>query len=85
MYSSKRITDLLTKKGVVAIKVDMTSKSPRTKAAERLREALGAHSIPFMTLHPTGEAWNRPWRFRDLLTRGEVAKALESLPDAGPR
>jgi hypothetical protein len=82
VYSSKRISDLIVKKGVVPIRVDMTSKSPRTSAAERLRDSLGAHSIPFMTLHPPGESWNRPFRFRDLVTRDEVAKALETFPDA---
>ncbi len=82
MYSSKRITDLIIKKGVVPIRVDMTSKSPRTKAFERLLNELGGHSIPFMTLHPPGDAWNHPYIFRDLVTRGEVAKVLESFPDA---
>ncbi len=82
MYSSKRITDLLIQKGVVPIKVDMTSNSPRTAAAKRLRDTLGAHSIPFMTLHPPGESWLRPFKFRDIVTRGEVAKVLETFPDA---
>ncbi|HUR28250.1 MAG TPA: hypothetical protein VM509_08680 [Planctomycetota bacterium] len=81
MYSSKRISDLIVKKGVVPMKVDMTSKSPRTSAAERLRDSLGAHSIPFMTIHP-GKDWTRPFRFRDLVTRREVAEVLETLPDA---
>lgn len=73
------------RKGVVPIKVDMTSKSPRTKAAERLRNALGGSAIPFMTLQPPGQDWTRAWRFRDLLTVGEVAKILESFPDAAPQ
>lgn len=81
MYSSKPITELLKRKGVVPIKVDMTSKSPRTSAAERLRDSLGAQSIPFMTIHPPGGEWQRPHRFRDLVTTGEVSAALESLPD----
>lgn len=81
MYSSKRITDLLERKGVVPIRVDMTSKSPRTRAAQRLLNGFGAYSIPFMTIHPRGEEWNRPYRFRDVVTRGEVAECLEGLPD----
>jgi len=84
VYSSKRITELLEKKGVVPIKVDMTLKSPRTNAFTRMRNALGSHSIPFMTIHPPGEGWNRPYKFRDLVTRGEVAKVLETFPDATP-
>jgi hypothetical protein len=43
--------------------------------------SLGGNSIPFMTLHAPGKDWNRPWRFRDLVTTGEVAKALELFPD----
>ena len=81
MYSSKRIVDLIHLKGVVPIKVDQTSKSPRTSAGKRLLESLGGHSIPFMSLHPPGAAWSKPWRFRDLVTVGEVAKVLETFPD----
>ena len=81
MYSSKRIRDLMEKKGVVPMQVDMTSASPRTKAAERLRDSLGGSAIPFMTLHPPGDEWLHPWAFRDLVTRGEVAKVLETFPD----
>jgi len=82
VYGSKRISDLVKQKGVVPIKVDLTSKSPRTSAGERLLHALGGHSIPFMVIHPPGDEWMRPYRFRDLVTRGEVAKVLESFPDA---
>lgn len=81
MYSSERIRGLLLKKGVVPIRVDMTSASPRTEAAERLLNSLGGNSIPFMSVHPPGAEWLRPWRFRDLVTIGQVAGALESLPD----
>lgn len=82
MYSSDKIRSLLVKKGVVPIRVDMTSASPRTKAADRLLKSLGGNSIPFMSLHPRGVDWMCPWRFRDLVTTAEVATALESLPDA---
>ena len=81
MYSSKRISDLIVQKGIVPIKVDLTSKSPRTSAGERLLHSLGGHSIPFMTLHPPGAEWNHPRRFRDLVTRKEVAEVLERFPD----
>lgn len=81
MYSSERVTELLNKKGVIPIRVDMTSKSPRTNAAKRLLNSLGAFSIPFMTIHPRGDEWERPWRFRDIVTRDEVGKCLEGLPD----
>jgi hypothetical protein len=81
VYGSKRISELILRKGVVPIKVDLTSKSQRTSAGTRLLEALGGRSIPFMTLHPPGEAWNRPWRFRDLVTRGEVARVLVGFPE----
>jgi hypothetical protein len=81
VYSSKQIRDLMEKKGVVPMMVDMTSNSPRTDAAKRLRSSLGASSIPFMTLHPPGKDWIRPWRFRDLVTKKEVAKVLETFPD----
>ncbi len=84
MYSSKRITDLLTLKGVVPIQVDLTSKSPRTKAGERLLHSLGGRSIPFMTIHPPGKEWEAPYRFRDIVTRGEVAEVLEMFPGAKP-
>ncbi len=82
MYSSKRISELIVSKGIVPIKVDLTSKSPRTTASKRLLHSLGGRSIPFMTLHSPGDDWNRPFRFRDIVTRGEVAKVLETFPDA---
>lgn len=81
MYSSKKITDLLEQKGIVPIRCDMTSKSARTRALTRLLNSYGAYSIPFMVVHPRADEFQLPYRFRDVVTTGEVAEVLERLPD----
>lgn len=79
VYASERVEKLLHEKGVVAMKADMTHDSPQTEAIKRLRSKLGANSIPFMVIFP-GKDWQKPFTFKDLVTRGEVEDALASLP-----
>lgn len=82
VYQSDRVAKLLERKGVVPIEADRTHDSPRTSAIIRLHEKLGSSSIPFLAIFPPGEDFSQPYVFRDLVTVGEVAEALERLPDA---
>jgi thiol:disulfide interchange protein DsbD len=79
VYESSGIVDLLARKDVVAMKADLSNDTPETRAMERLRDKLGASSIPFMAIFP-GDDWQRPYTFKDIVTRGEVREALDALP-----
>jgi thiol:disulfide interchange protein DsbD len=81
VYESRRIVELLEKKGVVPMKADTTHGGPKTDAIHRLMRELGGSAIPFMAIFP-GADWKQPHTFYDIVTRGEVAKVLEALPDA---
>jgi suppressor for copper-sensitivity B len=79
VYASEGVVKLLREKGAVTMKADMTHDSPQTEAIKRLRSKLGANSIPFMVIFP-GKDWQKPFTFKDLVSRGEVEDALKSLP-----
>jgi thiol:disulfide interchange protein DsbD len=78
VYESETVIELLRQKGAVAMKADMTGDSPKTDAIERLRDQLGAASIPFMAIFP-GDTWEAPYTFKDLVTIDEVSEALREL------
>ncbi|MEO6710332.1 MAG: cytochrome c biogenesis protein CcdA [Planctomycetota bacterium] len=82
VYNSEQIVALVHRKGVVPMRVDLTGNSPRTKAGERLRDLLGASSIPFLSVHPPGDQWMHPVRFYDIVRQSKLAKLLESFPDS---
>lgn len=79
VYDSVEIRRLFAAKGFAIVKADETSDSPRTAAIRRLREALGARSIPFMAIFP-GDDPNRPMTLKDVVTRGEVAALIAQCP-----
>jgi suppressor for copper-sensitivity B len=80
VYESDEIVALLGTKDVVAMRADETEDSPKTEAIQRLRERLGARSIPFMAVFP-GDDWKSPYTLKDLVTRGQVRAILEQCPD----
>jgi thiol:disulfide interchange protein len=81
VYNSEQIVELVHKKGVVPMRVDLTGNSARTKAGLRLRDLLSASSIPFLSVHPPGDQWMHPVRFYDIVQQSKLAKLLESFPD----
>ncbi|MCE9593685.1 MAG: thioredoxin family protein [Planctomycetes bacterium] len=79
VYKSPEIQALFAKKGFAVIKADETGDSPRTAAIKRLREQLGARSIPFMAIFP-GDDWLHPRTLKDVVTRGEVRALIDACP-----
>lgn len=79
VYESEAIVSILEARNIVAMKADETGDSPRTRAIKRLRQSLGANSIPFMAVFP-GDAWKEPYTAKDLVTITEVTEMLESCP-----
>jgi thiol:disulfide interchange protein len=75
VLTRKDVTDLITQKNVLALKVDMTSPDP---VQDSLLHSLGSQSIPFLALFP-GDRPYEPMVMRDVLTVGQVKKALEGL------
>jgi thiol:disulfide interchange protein DsbD len=84
VYDSDEIVALLDAKDVVAMRADETEDSPKTQAIQRLREQLGARSIPFMAVFP-GDDWKEPYTLKDLVTRGQVREILERCPEPAKR
>ena len=76
VLSKREVTDLIKKKNVLALKVDMTMPSA---IQDSLLHSLGSRSIPFLALFP-GDRPTEPVIMRDLLTTGSVVKELERLP-----
>ncbi|MBD3346419.1 MAG: hypothetical protein GF401_15305 [Chitinivibrionales bacterium] len=74
---SKKITNLLRKKDVLALKADITS---RNEPAETLLHHLGSRSVPFFAVFP-GHNPYEPIIMRDLLDKKKVTEALKNLPE----
>ncbi len=79
VYESAGIVELLAARGIVPMKADETHETPKTAAIRRLRERLGAKSIPFMAVFP-GDSWETPLTAKDLVSRGQVRAMLEACP-----
>jgi hypothetical protein len=63
------------------MKADKSHGSPKTDAITRFHKQLGSESIPFMAIFTPGAEWKKPYVFRDLVTKSEVAGVLEKFPD----
>jgi thiol:disulfide interchange protein len=79
VYESEEAVAALAARNVVAMRADETDDSPKTEAIARLRESLGARSIPFMAVFP-GDDWRHPFTLKDLVTRAQFLGILEQLP-----
>ena len=75
VLTRKEVTDLIRRKNVLALKVDMTAPD---SIQDSLLHSLGSRSIPFLALFP-GDKPYEPVVMRDVLTVGKVKKALEGL------
>jgi thiol:disulfide interchange protein len=75
VLTRKQVMDLIRRKNVLALKVDMTAPDP---VQDSLLHRLGSQSIPFLALFP-GDKPYEPVVMRDVLTVGKVKKALEGL------
>lgn len=79
VYDSAEALEKFAAKGVVRLRADMTYDSPRTEMLERLRDALGARSIPFMALFPAGSPDTPHVRY-DIVSKQDMLDLLDSLP-----
>jgi thiol:disulfide interchange protein len=74
---TKDIGDMIDKKGVVAIKADLTQPDPEI---ESLLKHLGSRSIPFLAIFP-GDTPEKPVIMRDIYKKSSVKNILNQLPD----
>lgn len=79
VFESERVQKLINEKGVLMLKADLTTSGPYTSMMERLRDQLGARSIPFVAFFP-GDDPLRPYTRLDIVTIDDIAGILESLP-----
>jgi len=80
VLESEPIVALLERKGVVAMKADITHDDPGTRIMKDLMRILGSRSIPFLAIFP-GDDPEKPFVLRDIYTQGSLAAILERLPD----
>jgi thiol:disulfide interchange protein len=62
------------------MKADITHENEKTAVMEELMKKLGSRSIPFLAVFP-GNSPQRPFILRDIYTRSDLRKILESIPD----
>jgi thiol:disulfide interchange protein len=79
VYETEEVVARLKEKNVVAMRADETDDSPKTAAIARLRESLGARSIPFMAIFP-GDDWRNVHTAKDVVTRSQFLGLLDRLP-----
>jgi len=79
VFESERVQKLIDEKGVLMLKADLTTSGPYTSMMERLRDQLGARSIPFVAFFP-GDDPRRPYTRLDIVTVDDITGILESLP-----
>ena len=82
VFESDEIRGLIREKGVLAMKADITYDTPYTEMIVRLRDQLGARSIPFLAVFP-GDDPLRPHTRLDVVTVSQMKEIFESLPDPG--
>jgi suppressor for copper-sensitivity B len=81
VYDSEEVIAAMAAKGVVRMEADMTNDSPYTRMLERLRNQLGARSIPFMAIFPANQP-TEAYVARDIVTKRQVLDVVNELPPA---
>ncbi|MCK6445875.1 MAG: thioredoxin family protein [Planctomycetes bacterium] len=79
VYNTPEIRRRFAEKGFAVVKADETGDSPRTAAIRRLREQLGARSIPFMAIFP-GDDPGRPMTLKDVVKPSELNALIDACP-----
>ncbi len=79
VFESEAVQKLINEKGVLMLKADLTSAGPYTSMMERLRDQLGARSIPFVAFFP-GDDPLRPHTRLDIVTVKDISGIIESMP-----
>jgi thiol:disulfide interchange protein len=81
VYDSEAVVDAMAAKGVLRLEADMTHDSPYTRMLERLRNQLGASSIPFMAIIPADQP-SSAYVARDIVTKQQMLDLIAGLPAA---
>jgi len=79
VYDDEQVVAALEDKGVVRIRADLTHDGARTDMLERLRNSLGAHSIPFVAVFP-GDDVTAPHTRLDIVSKADMLAIIDSLP-----
>jgi thiol:disulfide interchange protein DsbD len=77
VLTDDKVTDLLRRKNVCALKADLTWANP---PAESLLHSLGSRSVPFLAVF-RGDDPYRPIIMRDILNKGDFIRVLKDLPE----
>lgn len=80
VFDSPESLELFESKDVLRLKADITHKNPKTDAIVRLRNQLGARSIPFMALF-SGDRPLQPDVRLDIVSQDDMLALLEALPE----
>lgn len=78
VFDSEEVRAVMAARGVVAMKADMTHRSPYTAMVDRLLRQLGGVSIPFAAVFPA-DSPTEPIVQRDLVTKDEMIRVFQSL------
>jgi len=79
VFETADVVARLKAKNVVAMRADETDDTPKTAAIARLRESLGARSIPFLAVFP-GDDWANVYTHKDVITKSQFLGILDRLP-----
>jgi thiol:disulfide interchange protein len=79
VYDDEQVVAAMAAKNVARITADLTHDGARTDMLERLRDSLGAQSIPFVAVFP-GDAPDSPHTRFDIVTKADMLGIIDSLP-----
>lgn len=80
VFESEEIRALMGRKGVVAMKADITNEGPRTEMIRKLMSKLGYRSIPLCAVFP-GDRPHQPFVRPDIVTVSTMREIFEACPD----
>lgn len=75
VYNTEKMKEKIKSMKIYAIRGDLTQKNP---PVQKLRDALGSRSIPFLVLIPKGDT-TKAVRLRDIVTPGQVYGEMDRL------
>jgi len=80
VYDDDQVVAAMAAKNVARITADLTHDGARTDMLERLRDGLGANSIPFVAVFP-GDAPDSPHTRFDIVRKADMLGIIDSLPN----
>ncbi len=79
VYDDEQVRAKFREKGVTVFEADETGTNAYTAMLKRLRQSLGANSIPFMAVFPADGPY-QPVVRHAIVTKGDLLEILEELP-----